>query len=117
MNGRNRSRCSVLPKLGVGFLFVLSALVPSMAFAAHDTVDNTPYWGQVCYPDANHCTTYTGQALSDLVVGNGFPIDLQESCTGGSGAYCTRADAQSWRLIWTWGYPAHSSDFYVPNPA
>lgn len=63
---------------------MLSALVPLMAFAQQRAVDSTPYWGQICYPDANHCTTLTGQALYDEVVAYGFTLQLEDVCTPAS---------------------------------
>jgi hypothetical protein len=118
MNSRNRSRRSVLPKLGMGFLFVLSALVPSVASAGHSRpTDNFPWTGTLCTPDANHCTTLTGDALNQEVVKAGFPQDLQVSCTdGGSGFWCTRQNVQWWRIIWAYPHVA-PSDFYVVQPA
>jgi len=113
MNGRNRTRCSVFPKLGMLFLFVMSALVPSMASAR-----DVQHWASsatICYPDYQHCQTLRGQAMWNEIAAINFTYMLETSCSGNP-SYCGMPTRQQW-TFWFDANPGMSGPYSVGNPA
>jgi hypothetical protein len=96
MTVRNRNHRSVYPKLGLTFLFVLFALVPSMASARtamHEATSVT-----ICTPTATNCSTWVkadGQVFWDKIDGAGMPEFMWDYCAYNP-TYCTRSMGQQW---------------------
>jgi hypothetical protein len=95
MTGKNRSRRSVLPKLAMAFLFVLAALVPSLASARNAT--KVPYKVVICDPNPQTCNTYTGSSILPKIDAEGMPDYLFIYCSGNP-PYCTTGMQQQWEV-------------------
>jgi hypothetical protein len=93
MSCTNRSRRSVLPKLCLGSLFALVALVPSLALARtgyHQASSLT-----FCYPNAQTCTRYVGTEKWNSIAAMNMPWMIESTCSGNP-TFCTMTTPQDW---------------------